>query len=473
MAKKRQTTALPKTGTAKPTPPPQNDTPAPSTRVPNPFARTEATAQGYRTRAEREAEVQRYVVLATVVAIGAIVLLLLIAFVIEVLIRPNQTVATVNGENISVAQFQQRVSVEHALLDIRFSNTLQQYQSFAGGDINQAFQQLTQSEPYATWYNELTFPDTLANRVINEMVDDRLIASQAESLGVTVSEAEVEEQINTFIGYDPEQVLAMGSTPTETPTATITPTPFVSPTPSLVPTETPLPTATATLTALPEGTAAGDAALTVTAVPTGTATATLSVTEVQGRFTTRRDQLFERLRGAGVSDGTINDYFRLLALREKVGAQLTGEANTATFVNSRHILVATQEEAQDVIAALNAGESFADLARAVSTDTGSGANGGELDWSPAYRFVDAFATAVTEAPVGEIVGPVETDFGFHIIQVRAREERDIEESEIEQARGSQLEEWLSEQREIQSGNFQINDVWADNVPNLTFQNVPF
>jgi peptidyl-prolyl cis-trans isomerase D len=472
MAKKRQTTGLPKTGAAKPAPNAQPDTPTPATRVPNPFSRQTTAHQGYRTRAEVEAEWQRRIILLTAAAVGFILLLLAIAFVLDVLVRPNQPVAVVNGENISVGQFQQRVNIEHELLNIRFSNALNQFSSFTNGDVNQAFQQLSQSEPYATWYNELSFPDTLANRVINDMVDDRIVEDAAANLGVTVADEDIDRQIEQFLGYDPEQAAAIGATPTETPTATVTPTPIVSPTPSVEPTVTPLPTETTPPTALPAG--AATATLTVTPVPTGTATATLSATEVQGQFVTRRDQLFDRLRReAGVSDGAIRDYFRILALREKVAEVVNGEGTTATYVNARHILVATEEEAQDVLAALNAGESFASLARAVSTDTGSGANGGELDWSPTYRFVDAFASAVTEAPIGEIIGPVQTDFGYHIIQVRAREERDIEEAELEQAQSSALEQWIAEQREAEGTSFEVYDTWADNVPNLTFTYNPF
>jgi peptidyl-prolyl cis-trans isomerase D len=475
MAKKRQTTGLPKTGTAKPAPQPTQETPAPSTRVPNPFARTETATQGYRTRAEVEAEWQRRIVLITALAVGAILILLIIAFIFDGIIRPNQPVATVNGDNITVAQFRDRVSIEHELLNVRFSNALAQYTTFTNGDVNQAFQQLGQQEPYATWYNELTFPDTLANRIVNEMVDDEIVEDYAQANGIEVSEEDVDSQINDFLGYDPEAVALIGQPPTETPTPTTTPTPIVSPTPSVVPTETPLPTNTPT-TAPVEGAATGEVepTLDVTAVPTGTATATLSPTEVEGQFITRRDALFDRLRReAGVGDGAIRDYFRTLALREKVSEQLRGESETATYVNARHILVATEEEAQDVLAALSAGESFADLARSVSTDTGSGANGGELDWSPAFQFVEEFSTAVIEAPIGEVVGPIETQFGFHIIQVRDREERELEESQIDQAQGSALQQWITEQRDAEGVNSEVYDTWADNVPNLTFTYNPF
>ncbi|MBC8098289.1 MAG: SurA N-terminal domain-containing protein, partial [Armatimonadetes bacterium] len=392
MAKKRQTTGLPKI-------------PAAAVKAQGAPVKPGAPLKEYETVAQREAEVQRRILLATAIAGAVIVVLLAIAFVVEVLIRPNLPVANVNGETITVAQFQERLKIEHAVLDIQFSNALNQYAQLSGGDVNQAFQQLTQQEPYSTWSSELQFPDTLANRVLNDLIDDKLVEVEAAKLGITVGDAEADEQINNFIGYDPERVAAIGVEPTATPTATISPTPYVSPTPSQVPTATLAPTDTATVTPLPEGSAT--AALTVTAANTATATATLSATEVTENFNVRREDLYGRLgRVAGVGEDAVRRFFRAKALREAVGKTISTSVidDKTLFVNARHILVATTEEAQSVLGALQAGESFADLARARSTDTGSGARGGELGWSATYGFVPEFAAAVTDAPIGELFG---------------------------------------------------------------------
>jgi len=140
------------------------------------------------------------------------------------------------------------------------------------------------------------------------------------------------------------------------------------------------------------------------------------------------------------------------------------EDGTGTFVNARHILVATEDEALEVIDALNAGESFSALARAVSTDTGSGAQGGELDWSPTINYVDGFAEAVETAPIGEIVGPVESEFGFHIIQVNAREERDLSEFETEVQSARVFDSWIEAERDSEENNIETNSIWTDHVP---------
>ncbi|ARO15648.1 peptidyl-prolyl cis-trans isomerase C [Ketogulonicigenium robustum] len=89
--------------------------------------------------------------------------------------------------------------------------------------------------------------------------------------------------------------------------------------------------------------------------------------------------------------------------------------------SAAHILVATKDEADAVIARLNAGEAFADVAKEVSLDTGSGANGGELGWFAPDMMVEPFANGVValgeEGKFDVVSEPVESQFGFHVIEV--------------------------------------------------------
>jgi peptidyl-prolyl cis-trans isomerase C len=94
------------------------------------------------------------------------------------------------------------------------------------------------------------------------------------------------------------------------------------------------------------------------------------------------------------------------------------DAVPATEYNAAHILVATQEEADKLKADLAGGADFAELAKANSTDTGSGANGGDLGWFGPGMMVKPFEDAVIAATVGEVTGPVQTDFGWHLILVK-------------------------------------------------------
>lgn len=87
-----------------------------------------------------------------------------------------------------------------------------------------------------------------------------------------------------------------------------------------------------------------------------------------------------------------------------------------TEYHSRHILVATEQEAKDIIAKLKAGGKFEELAK-VSKD-GSANNGGDLGWMTPGKLVKPFADAMVALKNGEITQtPVKTEFGFHVIKM--------------------------------------------------------
>ena len=96
------------------------------------------------------------------------------------------------------------------------------------------------------------------------------------------------------------------------------------------------------------------------------------------------------------------------------------EGTTAEFPCASHILLETEEAANDVIALLDEGGDFAELAMEFSTGP-TGPNGGDLGCADPSGYVVEFAEAITDAPVGTIIGPVETQFGFHVITVTGTE----------------------------------------------------
>ncbi|MFO1201901.1 MAG: peptidylprolyl isomerase [Tabrizicola sp.] len=108
------------------------------------------------------------------------------------------------------------------------------------------------------------------------------------------------------------------------------------------------------------------------------------------------------------------------------------DAKPQTEYHAAHILVATQEEADALKTELAGGADFAELAKAKSTDTGSGANGGDLGWFGLGMMVKPFEDAVVGAKVGEVTGPVQTDFGYHLILVK--ETRIAEKPTLDQLR---------------------------------------
>jgi len=84
----------------------------------------------------------------------------------------------------------------------------------------------------------------------------------------------------------------------------------------------------------------------------------------------------------------------------------------------RHILVDKEDEAKDIIASLQKGEKFEKLASERSKDTGSKANGGDLDWNTPSNFVKPFADAMIGLQKGKFTTtPVQTQFGWHVIEL--------------------------------------------------------
>jgi parvulin-like peptidyl-prolyl isomerase len=459
MAKKRQSTPLPKAPGARVV-----KQPVPPTRVDRLMGRDPNREMSH---AERDAAAQRLIVMVIIGAVAIIAVLLAIAFIADGIIRPSQTVATVNGENISVGEYQKRVRIERGIHIMLINDILNDIVQENDVTVEDAGNFVLQQEPYASWWNELNTSDVMGLRVLDDMVDDRLVEAAAAELGVTVTDEDVDAYVDELIGYDPEQVALIGSEPTETPEPTVTPTPFVSPTPTIEPTATVEPTATATV----EGaTAVPTATQTSTPAPTE-AVPTRSADEVRTQFENQKRSFISEVASmAGASEAEVREVLRLRALRDTIGEELTAAdgdedaEETTLYADVRHILVETEEEALDIIEALNAGESFAALAKAVSTDTGSGANGGELDWTPVAGFVEPFANAVRDAEIGEIVGPVESEFGFHIIQVRAKEERAAEEGQIDRANQLAFEAWLEDVRAQAEGLYSTTSAWASNIP---------
>jgi len=114
---------------------------------------------------------------------------------------------------------------------------------------------------------------------------------------------------------------------------------------------------------------------------------------------------------AAVSDADIEAAYNELA------AQLPDDEE----IDVSHILVSTREEAESIIERVTAGELFADLARELSIDSGSGANGGALGWSQRGLFVPEFEEAAFALEPNTFTSvPVQSDFGWHVILVAAK-----------------------------------------------------
>ena len=108
--------------------------------------------------------------------------------------------------------------------------------------------------------------------------------------------------------------------------------------------------------------------------------------------------------------------------------------------HARHILITGKDDAaalaqaQQVLAQAKAGKDFGELAKQYSQDPGSAHNGGDLGWAERSSFVAPFADALYGMSVGEIKGPVKTQFGYHIIrldEIQAGKSKSFDEARSE------------------------------------------
>ena len=109
---------------------------------------------------------------------------------------------------------------------------------------------------------------------------------------------------------------------------------------------------------------------------------------------------------------------------EEVKAAYDKEASkiqVSERVRARHILVATEKEAQDALAKVQNGEKFEDLAKKISLD-GSKDYGGDLGYFSAEEMVPEFSKAAFALKVGEVSQPIKTDYGWHLIKVEDRKQ---------------------------------------------------
>ena len=121
--------------------------------------------------------------------------------------------------------------------------------------------------------------------------------------------------------------------------------------------------------------------------------------------------------------------FHLVYLADAVGGE-----RLVRQTNVRHILVtptevlsenASEALANELKTRIEAGEDFGTLARQYSDDIGSAAEGGELGWTNPGQMVPEFEATMAASPEGQISAPFRSEFGWHILEVKERRDKDF------------------------------------------------
>lgn len=161
-----------------------------------------------------------------------------------------------------------------------------------------------------------------------------------------------------------------------------------------------------------------------------------------------QDQFAQALQDTGTSYDDFRQMLLDQLLSDAVFSTVTGSIpSVAEQVNARHILLTTRERAEEVLARLEGGEDFAFLAREYSADVSSRERGGDMSFFPRGVMPPQLEDAAFSLQVGQTSGIIESQFGFHIVQVLEKEEREIIPEIYEELRQQTFMQWLQEQRE--------------------------
>ena len=134
--------------------------------------------------------------------------------------------------------------------------------------------------------------------------------------------------------------------------------------------------------------------------------------------------------------------------RQKVQDALAATVGqSAPQVRAAHILVPTEEEAEAAYARVTGGEDFGAVARELSTDTGTAGNGGELGWFTREEMVAPFADAAFALQPGEISEPVQSEFGWHVIEAEESDpDRPLTNQQITRLEQAAVDRWVAAER---------------------------
>ncbi len=390
-------------------------------------------------RAERERNQTRILVISLIafglVLVGIIGYGLLDQYVISDL----KPVAKINGESITVKDFQKQAQMTRLEEVNRYSQDKQIYDLYTQYGLSPDSQLLV--ELYSL-QSELSNAQTLGQKVLNNMIEYHILQKTAVDIGVSLSDAEVDEILHSSFGFYP------GGTPTTQPTSTAYYTPTYSltqyallitptstqdltstPTESPTPTETLEPTLTESVQATPTVSFSATLefpVLTPTVGPTptleSTATPYPTATEytLEG-FQQEFAQYLQQISSYGITEADVREYLRYKLLKEKVFKELTKDLPTqGEQVWVRQILLNTEEEANSALQRVTSGENWIALAQELSVDSYTKNYGGNLGWFPKGLQTAQIDDAAFSMNIGEMK-IVSDDAGWHILQLLGHE----------------------------------------------------
>jgi parvulin-like peptidyl-prolyl isomerase len=431
----------------------------PSKVVKNP----EPLTRKQRHHIRKDQEQTRWVWIITAIIVVLVAAVIGFGYYSTYFLQVNNPAAVVYGEKITIAQMQKEVRWERMQMIATYSRL-----NLASTDPLEAAQAQLYTAQASQIKTALDNKAAVGNDALQFLIEAAIARHEALSRGITVTDAEVQAKVNDMLGFIPEATLTAMPSPTNTVPFTPTPTWTITPSPtSGGPTFTPTSTITLTPTITPTfaitGTVTPSLTPTVTYTPSPVPTAT-PFTEVafQKYYTL---YLSDIRRMTMMTEKDFRERVRSELLIEKVKAAVsTGVVRNEDQVHLAQIVVADEAAAKRARARIVAGESFASVAKEVSLDAVSKANGGDLGWIGEGNPPSDVEKAAFAMNYGEISQPIQTSLTtWVIIELLDKGSRPMSADKYASLQQSYYAQWLQD-TEAASGVLEKKTIPSDLIP---------
>jgi parvulin-like peptidyl-prolyl isomerase len=382
---------------------------------------------------EKEERQKRIIIIATIAVLVIVFGLIIYGVIDRFVLQPGVTIIELDNIRINATQFEQRVKWRRRDIINEVNYSLNTFQQLGGSPELFAYfeQQLINS------ITQLDQPLLIGQEVLRSLADEIILEYEARSLGIEITEEMIDREIEQAFGYYAD------GTPTPLPTA-------------VIPEEDNSTEDESTPEATEQDLSQDD--------PDPTATPLLVPTEyTRELFEENYQQFLTTVTSDGITEATIRDLIKISLIQRELVDVITQDVDrNQEQVWIRHILVEDEETILEVVEKLESGDEFEDLAAEYSTDQGNKDSGGDLGWFSRGRMVEPFEEAAFALEPGEISEPVETSFGWHILESLGKEERPLDQASYDQLLSITFENWLVEKRDQHQP--EINEQWVDYVP---------
>ncbi|MGD8620529.1 MAG: SurA N-terminal domain-containing protein [Anaerolineales bacterium] len=395
------------------------------------------TTRKHRARAERERIQRRWILTGTIITFVLVLGVLVYGWYDSRFVQPKIVIAEVNDTTITNAEFQGRVRLMQRQLLAQL-NSYVQMESFFAADPNTLTQiRSLQSQIQA----QLSNVELLGQQVIDQLIVDELIKQAAQERGIEVTQVEIDKRIEQDFGY------------------------FAEGTPTPLPTFTPFPTFT------PDVTATAAAALTATPGPSPSPAPTRTPRPTPTAYTldafeTDYEEFMNSLSDFRIEESDYRAFVEATLYREKLQEAYEPDlpAEQEQVLISQ-ILVPDLETGEEVMEKSEAGEEWSDLVAEYSQDPSTVQDDGLLGWRTLGELLSTYGQAGVAAYstlVGEVSGPFQSNFGWHLFKVEEREERPLSDEARAVAEEQAYTNFLNELRS--EADITINEEWVEHLP---------